>query len=154
MVQSPTYRLTDDPWQALRDVLPTNDGKRGGQWRDHRTMIDGILWALSDGGRWRNLPGEFGPWQSAYDRFRRWTRSGLWDEVLAALRQRKAEAGEIDGHLSSIDGRVVRAHVSAAGASKKTAPPASRPTTPSAAVRAGSAPRSTGSVTATACRWR
>jgi transposase len=34
-------------------------------------MIDGILWALADGGRWRNLPTEFGPWQSVYDRFRR-----------------------------------------------------------------------------------
>src|SRR5437764_1367716 len=125
------------------DLLPTNGGKRGGQWRDHCPMIDAILWALSDGGRWRNLPAEFGPWQSAYDRFRRWTRSGLWDAVLAALRERKAEAGEIDGRLYAIDGSVVRAHVSAAGASKKNARPASRRTTPSAAARAGSAPRST-----------
>jgi transposase len=143
MVQSPSYRLTDAQWRALHDLLPTNDVKRGGQWRDHRRMIDAILWALSDGGRWRNLPAEFGPWQSAYDRFRRWTRSGLWDAILAALRQRKADAGALDGRLYAIDGSVVRAHVSAAGASKKNARPTSRPTTPSAAARAGSAPRST-----------
>lgn len=143
MVHSPNYRLTDDQWRVLRDLLPTNLGKRGGQWRDHRRMIDAILWALSDGGRWRNLPAAFGPWQSAYDRFRRWTRSGLWDRVLAALRQRKADAGEIDGRLYSIDGSVVRAHVAAAGASKKNARPGSRPTTHSAAAGAGSGPRST-----------
>ena len=143
MADSPTYRLTDDQWHALHDLLPTNAGKRGGQWRDHRTMIDGILWVLSDGGRWRNLPVEFGPWQSAYDRFRRWTRCGLWDDVLAALRDRKAEAGAIDDRLYSIDGSVVRAHVSAAGASKKNARTASRPTMPSAGARAGSARRST-----------
>jgi transposase len=143
MVQSPSYRLTDDQWHALKDLLPTNGGKRGGQWRDHRPMIDAILWALSDGGRWRNLPAEFGPWQSAYDRFRRWTRCGLWDTVLAALRRRKAAAGEIDTNLYAIDGSVVRAHVAAAGAPQKNAPPASRPTTRWAAARAGSAPRST-----------
>jgi transposase len=143
MVQSPTYRLTDDQWHALHDLLPTNAGKRGGQWRDHRPMIDAILWALSDGGRWRNLPAEFGPWQSAYDRFRRWTRCGLWDDILAALRDRKAAAGAIDAGLYSIDGSVVRAHVSAAGATKKNGPTASRPTTRSAAARAGSAPRFT-----------
>ncbi|AMV24283.1 hypothetical protein VT84_07795 [Gemmata sp. SH-PL17] len=72
----PTYRLTDDQWAALRDVLPTNRGKRGGQWHDHRTMIDGIQWARSDGGRWRNVPDEFGPRQSVYDRFRRWSGFG------------------------------------------------------------------------------
>ena len=123
MADSPTYRLTDDQWHALHDLLPTNAGKRGG--------------------RWRNLPVEFGPWQSAYDRFRRWTRCGLWDDVLAALRDRKAEAGAIDDRLYSIDGSVVRAHVSAAGASKKNARTASRPTMPSAGARAGSARRST-----------
>ena len=141
-VTSPTYRLSEAQWEQIKDLLPAN-GHKGGQWRDHRQMIDAILWALSDGGRWRNLPAEFGPWQSAYDRFRRWTRSGLWDDVLAALRDRKAEAGQIDGRLYAIDGSVVRAHVSAAGASKKNSPRASRPTTPSAAARAGSGPRST-----------
>jgi transposase len=47
-------------------------------------MIDGILRVLSDGGRWRNLPTRFGPWQSVYDRFRNWTRRGLWDRILDA----------------------------------------------------------------------
>ena len=49
-------------------------------------MIDGILWALSDGGRWRNLPERFGPWQTVYDRFCKWTWEGLWDRLLEALR--------------------------------------------------------------------
>ena len=72
-VTSPTYRLSDEQYEQIQHLLPAN-GKRGGQWKDHRTMIDGILWALADGGRWRNLPERFGPWQSVYDRFRSWTR--------------------------------------------------------------------------------
>lgn len=118
-VVSPRYSLTDAQWSIIEPLLPSSRGKRGGQYKDHRLVIDGILWVLSDGGRWRNLPAKFGPWSSVYDRFRRWTRSGVWDSVVDALRQRKAEAGEIDQRLFSIDGSVVRAHVSAAGAQKK-----------------------------------
>ncbi len=141
-VVSPTYRLSDAQWDQIRDLLPANGG-RGGQWRDHRRMIDAILHVLSDGGRWRNLPVEFGPWQTAYDRFRKWTRLGVWDDLLEALRARRHAAGAIDWRLFAIDGSVVRAHVAAAGASKKKGRPGSRRTTPSAAARAGSARRST-----------
>jgi transposase len=120
-----------------------NNGHRGGQWKDHRLMIDGILWALSDGGRWRNVPPHFGPWQSVYDRFRNWTRQGLWDRLLRRLQARKMHAGDIDWSLFCIDGTVVRAHQSAAGASKKKRPAASRPTTPWAAAKGASAPSCT-----------
>jgi transposase len=127
-VASPTYRLSDDQYEQLQDLLPPN-GQRGGQWKDHRLMIDAILWALSDGGRWRNIPAEFGPWQSVYDRFRSWTRKGLWDKILRRLQARKMRSGDIDFSLFCIDGTVVRAHQSAAGAAKKKRRKASRRTT-------------------------
>ena len=136
-VTSPTYQLSDHQWDQIQGLLPKN-GKPGGQWKDHRVMIDGILWALSDGGRWRNLPDRFGPWQSVYDRFRNWTRKGLWDRILRHLQARKMVADEIDWSLFCIDGTVVRAHQAAAGTSKKKARPGSRRTTPSAAARGGS----------------
>ena len=125
---SPTYALSEAQWEQLQDLLPAN-GRRGGQWKGHRLMIDGILWALSDGGRWRNLPERFGPWQSVYDRFRNWTRRGLWDKILRRLQARKMPSGEIDWDLFCIDGSVIRAHQSAAGASQKKARSASRRTT-------------------------
>ena len=106
-------------------------------------MIDGILWALSDGGRWRNLPDRFGPWQSVYDRFRNWTRKGLWDRILRRLQARKMHADQIDWSLFCIDGTVVRAHQSAGGAPKKKRRPASRRTTRWGAARAASAPSCT-----------
>ena len=137
-VTSPAYQLTDLPWEQIRDLLPKNGG-RGGQWKDHRLMIDGILWALSDGGRWRNLPDRFGPWPSVYDRFRRWTRKGLWDRILLRLQARRMAGGDIDPELFCIDGSVIRAHQSAAGASKKTSRRGSPEITDWAAARAGSA---------------
>jgi transposase len=141
-VASPTYRLSDTQWERVRHLLPTN-GQRGGQWKDHRRMIDGILWALSDGGRWRNLPREFGPWQSVYDRFRRWTRRGLWDRIVRHLQARRMHTGDIDWSLFCIDGTSIRAHQSAAGAAEKKGRSASRTTTRWAAAGAASAPSCT-----------
>lgn len=137
-VASPSYRLSDGQWEQIRGLLP-KDGKRGRPWKDHRRMIDGILWALSDGGRWRNLPAEFGPWQSVYDRFRRWTRRGLWDRILRHLQARRMSSGGIDWSLFCIDGTTVRGHQSAAGAAKKGGRPGNPRTTPSVAAAAGSA---------------
>jgi transposase len=117
-VTSPSYQLSDEQWAKIEHLLPAK-GKRGGQWKDHRLMIDAILWVLSDGGRWRNVPDRFGPWQSVYDRFRRWTRRGLWDRILEHLQARKMQSGEIDFELFAVDGTVIRAHQSAAGAGEK-----------------------------------
>jgi transposase len=117
-VISPSYQLSDDQWAQVENLLPPN-GKRGGQWKDHRLMIDAILWILSDGGRWRNLPERFGPWQSVYDRFRNWTRRGIWKRLLDHLQARRMNRDEIDWELFAIDGTVIRAHQSAAGAGEK-----------------------------------
>jgi transposase len=125
-VVSPSYRLSDEQWEKIKDLLPPN-GKRGGQFKDHRRMIDAILWVLSDGGRWRNVPAEFGPWQSVYDRFRSWTRGGIWDRILRHLQARKMNSDEIDWELFAVDGTVIRAHQSAAGAGgEKPAPRGAR----------------------------
>jgi transposase len=50
-----------------RPVLPGNR-RRGGRWRDHRTVINGILWKLRTGAPWRDLPERYGPWTTCYDR--------------------------------------------------------------------------------------
>lgn len=117
-ITSPSYQLSDDQWAQIESLLPRN-GQRGGQWKDHRLMIDGILWVLADGGRWRNLPERFGPWQSVYDRFRCWSRRGLWDRILDHLQARLMNRGEIDWELFAIDGTIIRAHQAAAGAGEK-----------------------------------
>jgi transposase len=137
-VTSPSYRLSDAQWEKIRSLLPDNGG-RGGQWLDHRMMIDAILWVLSDGGRWRNVPERFGPWQTVYDRFRKWTREGLWDKILVHLQARKFNSEEIDWELFAIDGSNVRAHQSAAGASQKKRRLTSRSITLLAGAEAGSA---------------
>jgi transposase len=67
--------LTESAWTTIEPLLPRSSG-RGGQWRDHRTVINGILWKLRTGAPWRDLPERYGPWQTCADRLSRWRREG------------------------------------------------------------------------------
>lgn len=133
------HALTDAEYDRLGPLLPSNDGKRGRPYGlDHRRTPDGILWVLHTGAPWRDLPARYGAWQSVFDRFNRWRKTGVWDAVLAALQRRADAAGAIDRELFCADGTSVRAHRCAGGASQKKSRPASRPTTPWAGAAAAS----------------
>ncbi len=46
--------LTDGAWERIAPLLPAN-GRRGKQWKDHRTVVNGILWKLRTGAPWRGI---------------------------------------------------------------------------------------------------
>jgi len=144
------HDLTDEQYAKLLPLLPPERPATGRPNKDHRTVLNGILWRLRTGAPWRDLPGRYGPWQTVYSRFRRWQRAGVWARVLAALQAAADAEGRLDWSLHFVDGTTVRAHPHAAGAPKKGGPPASRPTTPSAARGAASRPRSTSGPSAAA----
>ena len=140
------YELTDERYHLIADLLPAN-GRRGGQWLDHRTVLNGIFWILHTGAQWREMPERYGKWQSVFDRFNRWRKDGTIDKILRRLQTRLDEDGRIDWDLWCIDGTNVRASRSAAGAGQKTTRK-NRRTTRWAAAEAVSGPRSTWSLTA------
>ena len=110
------HDLTDREWNAIRVYLPAERPRRPGRpWAPHRRVINGILWVLAAGCGWRDLPAEFGKWQTIYNRFRRWTQEGLWDRILSCLLRRLDRCGRVDRSLWCVDGSVVRAHRVAAG---------------------------------------
>jgi transposase len=49
-------------------------------------MIEAILWKHRTGAPWRDLPAEFGSWNSVFCRFNRWSKVGLWQTILEVLR--------------------------------------------------------------------
>jgi transposase len=100
-------------------LLPRNQ-RRGGRWRDHRTVVNGILWKLRTGAPWRDLPERYGPWQTCYDRFVRWRRDGTWDRLLTHVQTKSDAVGELEW-VVSVDSTSVRAHQHAAGARKHPA---------------------------------
>ncbi|HEV7934082.1 MAG TPA: transposase, partial [Actinomadura sp.] len=61
--------LSDAEWARLEPHLPKNVG-RGGRWKNHRTVIIGILFRQRTGVPWRDLPTRFGKWKTVHDRHR------------------------------------------------------------------------------------
>jgi transposase len=84
--------------------------------KDHRLIMEAIVWLCRTGAPWRDLPSEFGPWATVAGRFYRWRRQGVWDRVLAGLHADADSRGKLDWLLHFVDGSVVRAHQHAAGA--------------------------------------
>lgn len=109
------HDLTDAQWQRLAALLPAASVKgRPPKW-EKRQLIDGIRWRIRIGSPWRDVPTEYGPWQTVYGLFRRWQRDGTWDKILAASQA----AGDAQGRITwtvSVDSMTSRAHQHAAGA--------------------------------------
>lgn len=111
-----TEVFSDELWAVIEPVLPSGAGRRGRPWNDHRQTLEGIVWRFRTGTPWRDVPALFGPWQSLWDRHRRWSEDGTYDRVFAAVRAaNKVDDAEVIA-LLSIDSTSVRAHQHAAGA--------------------------------------
>ena len=108
------HDLTDEEWALLEPLLPAQTPRRSRPWKDHRTVVNAVLWRTRTGSPWRDLPASYGCWKTVYNRHRRWSADGTWKTVLREL-QRGCDVGE-DSWSVAIDSTVVRAHHHAAGA--------------------------------------
>ena len=77
------YELSDYEWAAIRPFLPNKP--RGVPRVNDRRVLNGIFWVLRSGAPWRDLPETFGPYTTCYNRFVRWGRAGVWDQIMDAL---------------------------------------------------------------------
>lgn len=113
--------LTEAAWLRIEPLLPQVDG-RGRRWRDHRQVINGILWRLRTGSPWRDVPERYGPWQTCYERYKRWDEDGTWARLLEHMQVKDDSFGVLDLDVVAIDSSIARAHHHAAGARKKGEP--------------------------------
>jgi transposase len=96
------YELTDNEWSAIKPMLPNKP--RGVPRVNDRRVLNGIFWVLRSGAPWRDLPVNFGPYTTCYNRFVRWRRAGVWAKIMSAL------AGAHDAAVQMIDTSIVRVH--------------------------------------------
>lgn len=52
--------MTDEVWARIAPLLPP-PGRRSGRWRDHRQVVNGIVWKLATGAPWRDVSERYGP---------------------------------------------------------------------------------------------
>ena len=120
------FDLTDAQWERIEPFFPQryHHGKAGRPWKDHRPLLNGILWHLHTGAPWPDTPERYGPWQTVYDRFNRWRQDGTWAKILDTLLLRLDRRGFIQRDLWCVDATINRAGAAAAGAEKKPGPEA------------------------------
>jgi len=102
------FWFSDDQWAQIQPLLPTD--VRGKPRVDGRRVISGILHVLKIGCRWVDLPPEYGPYTTIYNRFVRWAERGVWEELFNTLSGRGRST-----HTQMIDSTHVKAHRSASG---------------------------------------
>ena len=113
--------VSDELWQVIEPVLPSDVGRRGKRWADHRRVLEGIVWRFRVGAPWRDLPADFGPWQTVWKRHYRWSTDGTYAAMFLAVQEAFGSSSSVTDPLVnviSVDSTSIRVHQHAAGARK------------------------------------
>lgn len=107
-------QLQDRQWRKIESILATQAGV-GRPGLNNRRFIEAVLWWRRTGVPWRDLPADFGPWKTVFNRFDRWSKKGKWTQLFQALQVDR------DDEWHSIDSTINRAHQHASGGKVKQA---------------------------------
>ena len=132
--------LTDARWERMAPLAPGRPGDPGASGRVDRRFVEAVPWIARTGAPWRDLPAGLGNWNSVWRRFDRWSASGAWERLLAAV------SDDPDFGYVVLDATIVRAHRHSAGGEGGLRP------RPSAAHGAARAPSCTSRSTRSATR--
>src|SRR4051812_1797873 len=110
MLEQGRFVVGDVGWQKGAALLPGKASDPGATARDNRLFLEAVLWRVRTGAPWRDLPGDFGRWNSVFQRFRRWVKGGVFERIFGCL------SDEPDFEYAMIDGTIVTAHQKASGA--------------------------------------
>ena len=99
-------QLSDEQWSLISDLFPVPArDPRGGRPRiDSRQCLEGILWVLRSGARWKDLPRSFPSYVTCWRRFAQWSLSGVWDQAWQRLIKQLDERGQINWKEGFADG--------------------------------------------------
>jgi putative transposase len=105
------FWLSDRQMQLIEPYFPLSHGV---ERVDDRRVISGIIHVIRNGLRWCDAPKDYGPHKTLYNRFVRWSRLGVFNQIFEALAQK---AGKPDRIM--IDATHLKAHRTAASLAKK-----------------------------------
>lgn len=91
-----TAPLTEQAWAYILPMLPSQKPARGRPANDHRRTVEGMLWVMHTGATWREVPLEFGAWQTLHSRYQRWCSAGIWMQIIERLHPLTGETPKND----------------------------------------------------------
>jgi transposase len=112
----PRHGLSDAKWNKIRKILARKAQGRPSSLGD-RLFVDAVIWRARTGASWRDLHPRFGNWKTVFNRFREWSKRGIWRDIVREVVSLKKELHSL------IDSSSIRAHQNScggAGGQKKT----------------------------------
>jgi len=77
--------LSTQQWQRIQPLIHRNPRHGGIAGGDHRMFVEAVLCHIRTGKPWRDLPPQFGAWNSIYIRYKRWNEKNIWHRIFQAL---------------------------------------------------------------------
>ncbi len=77
--------LSNEQWSRISSYFEPKDPRGRRPIHKKQSIVNAILYVVEGGIKWRMLPNDFPKWQTVYDYYRQWNRSGLWERILDAL---------------------------------------------------------------------
>jgi putative transposase len=102
--------LSDAEWEKIKLLLPEANKLGSPREVDLREILNAIFYRVDNGCKWRAMPHDFPPHQTVYDYFRRWVKTGLWQQINQSLvkQVRVCEGRNEEPTLAIIDSRSVK----------------------------------------------
>lgn len=107
---SDRFVVSDKSWKIIEPLVPGTNRTRGVTAKDTRLFLEAVLWKVRVGSPWRDLPPEFGQWNSVFRRFRRWAQASVFEQIFEEVSKNP------DFEYALIDGTIVNVHQKATGA--------------------------------------
>lgn len=100
----PRLCLTEHQWLLIEPHCLGKKSDPGRSGTDNRMFIEGVLWIARTGSPWRDLPPEFGKWNTVFRRYRDWVKADVFQRIFEAL------SGDPDMECAMVDGTIVKVH--------------------------------------------
>ena len=115
--------LTDHQWEKIAPLLPRprTSSKGGRKPVPNRRCLEGILWVLRSGARWKDLPREYPSPSTCWRRLQQWEEQGLWLKIWRAFLAELDAAGRLDWEETFADGSFAPAKKGASASEKPNA---------------------------------
>lgn len=105
--------VPDELWELVGPLIPQfSQRPQGGGTAPagDRAVFTAIVYVLTSGCAWRDLPPSFGVTvPTAHRRFQQWTEAGLWRKLHRAVLDELGAQGEIEWARAVVDAATVRA---------------------------------------------
>lgn len=100
--------ISDKQWNTIQKHIP-KPARTGRPRCDDRTTINGIMFVLVTGCRWREMPEKYGSKSTAHLRFQTLQQKGTWKKILSGIIKSTHKQGKLNLQKISVDSTTVPA---------------------------------------------